>query len=223
MANLKISQVVSMRPELTVRPDLIQSLKLLMEPILTLEQVLRQNLSENPLLEEIEEEKEDIIPPEVPEPRRKDDQTINDNKIDWQEYLGEDNEWTSGSYKDFSERDDDDFEHTQVVEKTLYDHLFEQLGYSRMSDEEIEIGAYIIGNIDESGFLKFSVETIAEELGLGRIINTTILGAYSRMNDLLSLDDLLEAMAESAPGQTEENIRAAKRAYNLVVVRETGE
>jgi DNA-directed RNA polymerase specialized sigma54-like protein len=69
MANLKISQVVSMRPELTVRPDLIQSLKLLMEPILTLEQVLRQNLSENPLLEEIEEEKEDIISPEVPEPR----------------------------------------------------------------------------------------------------------------------------------------------------------
>ncbi|UCE67726.1 MAG: hypothetical protein JSU85_06890 [Candidatus Zixiibacteriota bacterium] len=50
MANLKISQIVSMRPELTVRPDLIQSLKLLMEPILTLEQVLRQNLSENPLL-----------------------------------------------------------------------------------------------------------------------------------------------------------------------------
>jgi RNA polymerase sigma-54 factor len=164
MANLKISQVVSMRPELTVRPDLIQSLKLLMEPILTLEQVLRQNLSENPLLEEIEEEKEDIISPEVPEPRRKDDQTINDNKIDWQEYLGEDNEWTSGSYKDFSQREDDDFEHTQVVEKTLYDHLFEQLGYAKLTEEEIEIGAYIIGNIDESGFLKHEVETIAEEL-----------------------------------------------------------
>jgi RNA polymerase sigma-54 factor len=164
MANLKISQVVSMRPELTVRPDLIQSLKLLMEPILTLEQVLRQNLSENPLLEEIEEEKEDIIPPEVPEPRRKDDQTINDNKIDWQEYLGDDNEWTSGSYKDFSEREDDDYEHTQVVEKTLYDHLFEQMGYARLTEEEIEIAAYIIGNIDESGFLKHDVKTIAEEL-----------------------------------------------------------
>jgi len=163
MANLKISQVVSMRPELTVRPDLIQSLKLLMEPILTLEQVLRQNLSENPLLEE-EEDKEDIIPPEVPEPRRKDDQNINDNKIDWQEYLGEGNEWVSGSYKDFSEREDDDFEHTQVVEKTLYDHLFEQLGFSRMSEEEVEIGAYIIGNIDDSGFLKYEVEAIAEEL-----------------------------------------------------------
>ena len=163
MANLKMSQVVSMRPELTVRPDLIQSLKLLMEPILTLEQVLRQNLSENPLLEEIEEQ-EDIVPPEVPEPRRKDDQTINENKIDWQEYLGEDNEWTSGSYKDYSRRDDDDYEQTQVVEKTLYDHLFEQLGYTRMTEEEVEIGAYIIGNIDESGFLKHDIETIAEEL-----------------------------------------------------------
>ncbi len=163
MANLKISQVVSMRPELTVRPDLIQSLKLLMEPILTLEQILRQNLSENPLLEEVEEQ-EEIVPPEVPEPRRKDDQNINENKIDWQEYLGEDNEWVSGSYKDFSEREDDDFEHTQVADKTLYDHLFEQLGYARMTEEEIEIGAYIIGNIDESGFLKHEIDTIAEEL-----------------------------------------------------------
>ncbi|UCE68036.1 MAG: RNA polymerase factor sigma-54 [Candidatus Zixiibacteriota bacterium] len=110
------------------------------------------------------EEQEEIIPPEVPEPRRKDDQTINENKIDWQEYLGEDNEWTSGSYRDYSERDDEDYERSQVVEKTLYDHLFEQLGYARMTEEEVEIGAYIIGNIDESGFLKHDIETIAEEL-----------------------------------------------------------
>lgn len=164
MANLKLSQVVGLRQTLSVRPDLIQSLKLLMEPILTLEQVLRQNLAENPLLEEIEEEKDDIVAPEVPEPRRKDDETINETKIDWQEFLGEDNEWVSGSYKDFSENDEDKFERTQVVEKTLYDHLFEQLGYTKMTDEEIEIGAYIIGNIDESGFLKFEIEDIAQEL-----------------------------------------------------------
>ena len=153
---------MSLRPELTVRPDLIQSLKLLMEPILNLEQVLRQNLAENPLLEEVEDQEEEIIPPEVPEPARKNDEKL--KEIDWQEYLGEENEWVSGHYRDFSESDEERTERTQVVEKTLYDHLFEQLGYTRLSDKEIEIGAYIIGNIDDSGFLQSDVDRMAEEL-----------------------------------------------------------
>ena len=162
MVNIKMSQIMSLRPELTVRPDLIQSLKLLMEPILNLEQVLRQNLAENPLLEEIEEQEEEIITPEVPEPARKNDEKL--KEIDWQEFLGEENEWVSGQYRDFSESDEERTERTQVVEKTLYDHLFEQLGYARISDEEIEIGAYIIGNIDDSGFLQSDVHRMADEL-----------------------------------------------------------
>ena len=162
MVNIRMSQIVGLRAELTVRPDLIQSLKLLMEPILNLEQVLRQNLAENPLLEEIEEQEEEIIQPEVPEPARKNDEKL--KEIDWQEFLGEENEWVSGHYRDFSESDEERTERTQVVEKTLYDHLFEQLGYTRLSDEEIEIGAYIIGNIDESGFLQSEVNRMAEEL-----------------------------------------------------------
>ena len=161
MTNIKMSQVVGLRTELSVRPDLIQSLKLLMEPILNLEQVLRQNLAENPLLEEIEEQ-EEILSPEVPEPARKDDEKLKD--IDWQEFLGEDNEWVSGHYRDLSESDEDRPERTQVVEKTLYDHLFEQLGYTRLNDEEVDIGAYIIGNIDDSGFLRSDAARMAEEL-----------------------------------------------------------
>lgn len=163
MANIKLSQVVGLRAELSVRPDLIQSLKLLMEPILNLEQVLRQNLAENPLLEEIEEQPEEIVAPDVPEPARKNDETMV-NKIDWQEYLGDDNEWVSGHYKDFSVSDEEIPERTQVAEQTLYDHLFEQLGFTKLNEDQIEIGAYIIGNIDDSGFMKLDVETIAQEL-----------------------------------------------------------
>lgn len=163
MVNMKLTQVVGLRTELSVRPDLIQSLKLLMEPILNLEQVLRQNLAENPLLEEIEEQAEEIVAPDVPEPARKNDETL-DNKIDWQEFLGEDNEWVSGRYRDFSVSNEEMPERIQVAERTLYDHLFEQLGFTRLNEDQIEIGAYIIGNIDDSGFMKLDVETIAQEI-----------------------------------------------------------
>jgi len=165
MANLKMSQTVSLRPELTVRPDLIQSLKLLMEPILNLEQVIRQNLAENPLLEEVEEVPEETNEPEFREPeRQKEEDAGKINKIDWQEFFGEDNEWASGSYKDFSENNEDKPEQLQSVEKNLYGHLFDQLGFMRLSPEEMEIGAYIIGNIDDSGFLTCDVKAMADEL-----------------------------------------------------------
>jgi RNA polymerase sigma-54 factor len=163
MANMKMSQTVSLRPELTVRPDLIQSLKLLMEPILNLEQILRQNLADNPLLEEIEEVPDETPTTEFREPERKNDESLN-NKIDWQEFLGEDNEWVSGHYKDYSEAEEDRLEQTTAAEKTLYDHLLDQLGFAKLTDEEIDIGIYIIGNIDDSGFLTCDSSAMAEEL-----------------------------------------------------------
>jgi RNA polymerase sigma-54 factor len=162
MANLKMSQTVSLRPELTVRPDLIQSLKLLMEPILNLEQVIRQNLAENPLLEEVEDPPEETPQPEFREPERQKED--NHSKIDWQEFLGEDHEWVSGSFRDFSENDEDKPEQLQAAEKGLYDHLFDQLGFTHLTADELEIGAYIIGNIDDSGFLTCDVTAMAEDL-----------------------------------------------------------
>jgi RNA polymerase sigma-54 factor len=166
MANMRMSQNLSVRPELSVRPDLIQSLKLLMEPILNLEQVLRRNLAENPLLEEVEEPADEVPTPEFREPERQKDESLGKiEKIDWQEFLGEHNEWVGGSYRDLSEFNEDDrLESTTVAEKTLYDHLFDQLGFARLTEEEIEIGAYIIGNIDDSGFLTGDVKTMASEL-----------------------------------------------------------
>jgi RNA polymerase sigma-54 factor len=163
MVNMKITQSVSLRPELSVRPDLIQSLKLLMEPILNLEQVLRQNLAENPLLEEVEETPDEIVTPDFREPERKNEKSI--EKIDWQEFLGEDHEWSGGKYRDYSEEDDDDMpSKVQVAEKTLYDHLFEQLGFTKLGEDEINIGAYIIGNINDAGFLMADVPSMAKDL-----------------------------------------------------------
>ncbi|MCP4581166.1 MAG: RNA polymerase factor sigma-54 [candidate division Zixibacteria bacterium] len=165
MPELKIVPQVGLRQSMVVRPDLIQSLKLLMEPILNLEQILRQRLSDNPLLEEVEQhDSAEELAMTQDEPDRKEDGDI--DKIDWQEFLGEDHEYNFGNnYRDFSRGSDDELpESVSIAEKTLFDHLLEQLGFARLSEAQNEIGAYIIGNIDESGFLRISVEDIAEEL-----------------------------------------------------------
>ena len=121
MANMKMAQVARM--EQKIRLEIIQSLKLLMEPILNLEQVVRQNLAENPLLEEdLDDEKEEITAPDITDPRKDAEPTIAEKKMDWEEYLGEGNEWTSGSYKDFSANEDDKRpEQGQTSEKSFRD------------------------------------------------------------------------------------------------------
>jgi DNA-directed RNA polymerase specialized sigma54-like protein len=74
MAELKLTPSLGQRPDLIIQPGLIQSLKLLMEPILNLEMIIRQRLSDNPLLEEVDQQD---TPEEIaattpePEPERK--------------------------------------------------------------------------------------------------------------------------------------------------------
>jgi RNA polymerase sigma-54 factor len=165
MAELKLTPSLGQRPELVIQPGLIQSLKLLMEPVLNLEMIIRQRLSDNPLLEEVEsQETPDEIPVSTPEPDQREDKQP--EKIDWQEFLGEDHEFLrDGGYRDYSVHTDDDYPETvSISEESLFEHLMLQLGYTKLDDKQKEIGSYIIGNINDAGFLTVSVEDMAAEL-----------------------------------------------------------
>lgn len=155
---LKLKQVLA--------PQLIQSLKMLQMPILKLEQTLRHELSVNPMLEElepVETEPTDTIN----EIAAEDDSSDLDpklDKIDWINYLGDDLDY---KVRERLEREDEDsFERVPVIEKTLYDHLMEQLSFLKLSEDEQLIGEYIIGNISPKGYLVCSAAEMAEELKL---------------------------------------------------------
>lgn len=146
-------------------PQLIQSLKMLQMPVLQLEQTLRQELSTNPLLEEVEEleaepettleaPESDVVAPEAEETAGE--------KIDWDNYLADDDE----GYKVREQREDDEehFEGGSTQPDNLTSHLTEQLSFLRLSEEDHLIGEYIIGNISPEGYLTISVPEMAAEL-----------------------------------------------------------
>ncbi len=153
-----------MRLELQLRlkqvlaPQLIQSLKMLQMPLLRLEQTLRHELSTNPLLEEEEITEQPDDEQEIAEP---DQQSDEDDKIDWEAYLGDDSEFYPRSFR---ERPEDRPEQMPVLEPGLYEYLLEQLSFNKLTAEEVSIGEFIIGNLDESGLLTVSVEEMAEAL-----------------------------------------------------------
>ena len=149
---------LQMRLKQTLAPQLIQSLRLLQMPILRLEQVIRQELSTNPLLEEVEATEETASVSENQEEVQVDPQL---DKINWEDYLGDENEI---HFREEKDKGEERWEKTPVLEKTLYDHLIEQLHFSRLDKEEIKIGDYIIGNINDSGYLVCSIEEMASAL-----------------------------------------------------------
>jgi RNA polymerase sigma-54 factor len=157
---------LGLRLKQTLAPQLIQSLKMLQMPVLKLEQVLRHELSTNPMLEEVETleqvdesdgDSADILDP----PESASDQKDDKDDFDWENYFDEGSEFVP---KSFSERPEESWERTPVVEATLYDHLTEQLKLSKLQDEDVEIGEFIIGNLDPSGLLSISIEELAEAL-----------------------------------------------------------
>ncbi len=141
----------------TLAPQLIQSLKMVQAPVLKLEQMLRHELAINPLLEEVEETADETEQEETRE-------ETEDDKVDWDEYLFEDEE--GYKVREPRDREESHFEGTAAQTRSLYDYLTEQLSYLKLSDEQHLIGEYIIGNIDTHGYLTISVAEMADELDI---------------------------------------------------------
>ena len=57
---------------------------------------------------------------------------------------------------------------------------------------------------------------IAQDNGLGRIVNSTLLGAFARVMGAPQLDVLLQVVREVSPRKTEENVKSARDGYELV-------
>jgi 2-oxoacid:acceptor oxidoreductase gamma subunit (pyruvate/2-ketoisovalerate family) len=61
---------------------------------------------------------------------------------------------------------------------------------------------------------------IVRSLGLGATFNTALLGAYVRLTNLVTMETLTETLRAMAPAKKEENVHAAKEAYNQVRIYE---
>ncbi|MBD3168635.1 MAG: RNA polymerase factor sigma-54 [candidate division Zixibacteria bacterium] len=171
---MKLVQRPALKQQQILAPQLIQSLKMLQVPILKLEQMIRHELAINPMLEEkaqLEEtdlEHEESLQDDEPQKDEPvDSESSKLDEIDWESYFEDEMDYTqnyrSGS---FEKADEDNMGRTAVFEKNIYQHLLEQLNFTRLENTEHLIGEFIIGNIDESGFLTMDVSEIAEALSV---------------------------------------------------------
>jgi RNA polymerase sigma-54 factor len=179
---LELRQSLLLSQQLIMTPQLQQAIKLLQLSRLELLDTISQEMEENPVLEEQsvssaeddiktegekDEPREDI--PDLPEV------TIEDHvrdEVDWENYLSEYNtSWAETSYEP---KDTPSFESTTSSKTNLYSHLIWQLDMSSLDLEQREIGVYIIGNLNEDGYLDIPLEDISRVTGypMERVLGT---------------------------------------------------
>jgi RNA polymerase sigma-54 factor len=157
--------------KLILTPQLQQAIKLLQLPYLELSQFLNQELIENPLLEESDE-----IPVEESTSEERESLEIEEAHEDTEAPLEKLMKLSVDEY--FEERGFDgrdlgyfnpgtesppSFEQFITKKPNLYDHLLWQLRLSNSPESIRKIGEIIIGNLDENGYLRASIEEIEEE------------------------------------------------------------
>ncbi len=164
--------MLGMRQELRLQqrlaPQLIQSLHLLQLPALDLEQVVREELETNPLLEEVPAGELEHGKEEPAGETGKEADATSDIDLDateWSDYLSDSYE-LSQTFREEPDHSAETYEPVSVYQETLADDLREQLRFVLSDETELKIGEYIIGNLDSNGFLATTVEEIAATLGV---------------------------------------------------------
>jgi RNA polymerase sigma-54 factor len=146
-------QGTTLKQEMKINPRLYQAMDLLYMPLLDLQQHLKQELLNNPFLDLVESEIEEVVEKEKEEKE--------EDEIDWEEILL--NGFEAGGRREEYE-DREYYEPVSVDVKDLGDHLHDQLTLLRLSERELLLGEEIIGNVTDEGYLTCPLDEIVGSL-----------------------------------------------------------
>jgi RNA polymerase sigma-54 factor len=159
--------------KLVMTPRLQQALKLLQMPSLELSQHIEQELLTNPLLELEEDEPGESASDSASEGAETGDtadtaadsaDSTGDDDFNWSDFIDDSFEYGDGVR---NEREETEFfERTPVGRTTLLDDLTEQLHLLELDEETARIAEYLLGCLDDHGFLAVPPEEVAEQLAV---------------------------------------------------------
>ncbi|MDC0477565.1 RNA polymerase factor sigma-54 [Flavobacteriaceae bacterium] len=161
---LKLSQKLS--------PQQIQLMKLIQLPVLDFEQKLKQEIEENPALEITELINND---------------EFNDENIDVEDYINDDEipDYKLNSYNS-SNKDENSIPYASGMSFTQL--ILNQLRTERLNDLEMKIAEFLVGCIDEDGYIRQNLEDIIDDLAFTQNIITEYKTVESILKIIQNLD-----------------------------------
>lgn len=210
---MEMRQQLKMSQQLVMTPQLQQAIKLLQLTRIELQDVVRQELEENPVLEEVldpDEAREGDLQLESAEAEDRGDGQTSEERFeevatgeetlrDWDSYLDGYNYSSGEQYSDDDERPS--FENLLTRKGTLADHLLWQVHMGHFSEQEVLVAEEIIGNLDDDGYFRLSSDDIAMVCGvepeLVELVLTRIQGLDPSGVAARSLQECLLVQARS--------------------------
>lgn len=155
-----LNQSLQQRLQQKLSPQQIQVIKLLEVPTLELEERIRQEMEENPALEE----GPDDLTTEELDADNNADEGENNEEIDLDEYMQDDDIPDYKLQSNNSSKDDRKEDIPFSIGTTFHEYLVDQLGLRKLSEREHMLAQYIIGNIDDEGYLRRDVEAMVDDI-----------------------------------------------------------
>ncbi|PTT39041.1 RNA polymerase sigma-54 factor [Chryseobacterium sp. HMWF028] len=163
-------------------PQQIQLMKLIQLHTLEFEEELERELEENPALEIAKEDSKEDEYSSLEDAYQDEGTESIETDFDVNEYIYDD----EPSYKTASSNyspDDEEFDNESLLTEgqSLYDYLTEQIHLVNISEEDLKIAEYLIGNLDTDGYLRREIKSIVDDLAFSQGIYTT----KERVEDIL--------------------------------------
>ncbi|NDV77948.1 RNA polymerase factor sigma-54 [Dysgonomonas sp. 511] len=185
---MALKQQLQLKQQQKLSPLQMQVIKLTELPVIELEERIKQELEDNPALEEGLEptndasEYDDDFSPEDGADISQEEMALGDymNEEEIPDYRLRDNNKSPGSKQE---------EIPFSVAESLNEYLLEQLGETELDEQDKKTAEYIIGNIDESGYLDRSLPAISDDLIFQQNIDVTVA----------HLEEILEIIQEFEP------------------------
>jgi RNA polymerase sigma-54 factor len=165
-------------------PQQIQLMKLLQLPTIALEQRIKEEMEMNPALEEgadTDDEPRDEFENEEIDENQKDENLREDFALT--DYMDDDE---GASYKLKANNTSPDEERREIpfsVGLTFQDMLDSQLGMKALDDRQYQIADYLIGNLDDDGYLRRDLASIVDDIAFSQNIVTS----EEELNELLRI------------------------------------
>ena len=165
-------------------PQQILLMKLLQIPTVGMEQRIKQEIEDNPALEvdnseqlenteEVFEDDNETKEQDETSDTELDDFKTKDDEFDFNDYINEDDVPSYKLKTNNYTSDEDRREIPFVSGVSFHENLQDQLSMRNLSELETQIGTYIIGNIDDSGYLQRSVDAIVDDLAFTQNIDSS--------------------------------------------------
>lgn len=166
MLNQKLEQKLLQK----LSPQQIQLMKLLQVPTIAIEQRIKEELEKNPVLEEGSNQEDETEQDDYSDAY--DEVSESEKEFDFSEYS--DDETPSYKYSVSNKGKDDDEKAIPLSGgKTFHDRLKNQLNLRPISAHQQQIAEHLLGNIDDSGYLRRDLSAIVDDLAFTQNIMTT--------------------------------------------------